>query len=224
MADTSWYEDWLSTPRFHRYLSASSGDRERALALYEWNLRLSAAITRDISHLEIALRNAYDRTLSELWQGSDHWTLDPESPVTTPLPRTRNGRAFDANAGNRRSIDEAVRRCRHRSTAPDDIITELPFGFWRHVTDAAHEKALWVPYLHHAWASGTDRSTIDRTLSRVSIVRNRAAHHEPVIISGRTGVLTVYEEIVELLGLLLPNLAKHVAATTTVAAVLLDRP
>ncbi|GAA4387400.1 hypothetical protein GCM10023153_01750 [Ornithinibacter aureus] len=35
-----------------------------ALDLYEWNAEISAALLRDLAHLEVGLRNAYDRALS----------------------------------------------------------------------------------------------------------------------------------------------------------------
>lgn len=58
-----WVEQWLSAPRFVVYVAAADGDSERALALYEWNAQISAALLRDLAHLEVGLRNAYDRAL-----------------------------------------------------------------------------------------------------------------------------------------------------------------
>lgn len=63
----SWVEAWLSAPRFAVYLTATGGDRARALALYEWNAQLSAALLHDLAHLEVGLRNAYDVVLSTRW-------------------------------------------------------------------------------------------------------------------------------------------------------------
>ncbi len=61
--DGVWVESWLSAPRFAVYLADAGGDRRRALRLYEWNAAVSAAFLRDLSHLEIGVRNAYDRAL-----------------------------------------------------------------------------------------------------------------------------------------------------------------
>lgn len=58
-----WVEAWLSPPRFGVYLAAVGGNRRRALDLYEWNAALSAAFHRDLAHLEVALRNAYDAAI-----------------------------------------------------------------------------------------------------------------------------------------------------------------
>ncbi|MDR1998612.1 MAG: hypothetical protein LBQ06_01535, partial [Frankiaceae bacterium] len=106
-----WVEDWLSAPRFARYLSEAGGDRARALAIYEWNLRLGAALMRDVAHVEVAVRNAYDRTMRQHWQGATHWLLDPASPVVAPLWRTWRGRRTDYNTRNRANVADAVSRC-----------------------------------------------------------------------------------------------------------------
>ena len=80
-----WVEQWLSPPRFGRYLAECGGDRERACATYEWNAVLAQAISRDIAHFEVALRNAYDQAMRTHWRGAAHWLLDPASPVLAPL-------------------------------------------------------------------------------------------------------------------------------------------
>ena len=67
-----WVEAWLSTPRSAVYLTASSADRDRALALYEWNAQLSAALLHDLAYVEVGLRNAYDVALSARWPGPPH--------------------------------------------------------------------------------------------------------------------------------------------------------
>jgi hypothetical protein len=56
--------------------------------------------------------------------------------------------------------------------------------------------------------------------------RNRIAHHEPLFTgtTSATGVIQVQQDIVTLLGMLIPDLAAHVHRTSTVAAVLADKP
>ena len=55
-----WVERWLSPDRLAPYLANCGGDVELALELYEWNIALGQVLIRDISHFEVALRNAYD--------------------------------------------------------------------------------------------------------------------------------------------------------------------
>lgn len=114
----AWVEAWLSEPRLARYLAESGGDRARALDLYEWNLRLGAALMRDIAHVEVAVRNAYDRVMRERWHGTRHWLLDPASPVLAPRLRSRSGTRADLNARLPRSTQpEIERRTTNRSSA-----------------------------------------------------------------------------------------------------------
>jgi hypothetical protein len=37
---------WLSDPRYERFLEAAGGDHERAVELYAWHARLTAASSR----------------------------------------------------------------------------------------------------------------------------------------------------------------------------------
>jgi hypothetical protein len=220
-----WVEDWLSTPRFTRYLDEADGDRGRALAAYEWNLVLGQALMRDIAHFEVALRNAYDATIVARWDGSAHWLLDPASPAVAPLWRAYQGKQTDFNAHNRRSVAKAIARCGGPGARPAAVITELTLGFWQHMTDPAHEKSVWIPFLHHAWPRKTNREEVDRKIRRITDARNRTAHHEPMFNLPRGGtVLDVHHDIVDLLTLLLPGLALYVARTSTVAEALSRKP
>jgi hypothetical protein len=81
---------WLSAPRHAVYLAAADGDTRRALALYEWNAQLSAALHRDLAHLEVGLRNAYNAALATRWPGSPHWSAAGHV-VFAPLYRRRRG-------------------------------------------------------------------------------------------------------------------------------------
>lgn len=220
-----WIETWLSTARFARYLDEVGGDRSRALSLYEWNLRLGAALMRDIAHVEVAVRNAYDHVMNTYWQGETHWLFEPKSPVLESLWRTRRGRRADLNARNRATVSEAIRRCGGVSAKPGEVIAELSFGFWRHCTDAAHEKSLWVPYLHRAWPKKTSRVALERSLTTINTARNRASHHEP-LFGNRPGrdLNAAHDEVLRLSGLLLPELEAYIRETTTVPTILATRP
>ncbi len=69
---------WLSTPRYRRYLGVADGDHTLAMETYLWNSRVAAAGIVDVGHLEVALRNAYDR---ELTRRFPNWAIDPQAPV-----------------------------------------------------------------------------------------------------------------------------------------------
>ena len=188
-------ERWLSVARLRPYLEACDGDIEKALSLYEWNLDLGLVLLRELSLFEIALRNAYDRLLSDMWCPGGDWLLDPDSPVNRPIARRiRSGGSIDANALNREQISKARRRFRGRECSHDDLVAELSLGFWAHLTDRAHERDLWIPILHKAWALRSKRVEIDRLLRSVTECRNRIAHHERLFNPKRRELLPLEVE------------------------------
>jgi hypothetical protein len=180
----------------------------------------------DLAHLEVALRNAYDTTMTATRPGhAPHWLDDPQGPIRAPLLRTRRRRdgtrtRLDVNRKPRELVEQARRRC--GAAAPvGKVIAELQLGFWRYLTSSAHEKTLWVPHLHVAFPAGTKRVDIDRAIGELHLVRNRVAHHEPLFalpIAQRSA------ELINLCSLLIPELGQHLQAVTQVPALLEARP
>jgi len=114
----------------------------------------------------------------------------------------------------------------HQPPLPDELVADLTLGFWRHLTDSAHEKTLWVPYLHHAWPKKTARATVDHTIGKITQVRNRIAHHEPLyaVSQSKNGIVALQLDMIALLKMLLPDLAAYVMQTSTVASVFVAKP
>lgn len=87
----------------------------------------------DISHFEVALRNAYDAAISASWKGSKHWVLDPNSPLVIPLWRIRKSRGLkrgtDVNTFNRKTLDALIHKHGGVQATSGKIISELTFGF-----------------------------------------------------------------------------------------------
>ncbi len=80
------------------------------------------------------------------------------------------------NAINRQVITDAIRRSGD-GVNPDQVISNLSFGFWSNMTDRAHERNVWIPYLYHAWPKGSKRADIHARVLSVCRLRNRIAHH-----------------------------------------------
>lgn len=112
----AWLEA-LSAGRFQTYLTATGGDEERALRLYRWNSRVSAAWMPDLALIEVALRNAIHDTLTVATGHSDWWNhvvLDNKTE---------------------RNIDDSVQRIarQHGQATPGHVVADLTlatgFGF-----------------------------------------------------------------------------------------------
>lgn len=220
-----WVERWLSRPRFAVYLDAAQGDRTVALKLYEWNTRLSTGFAHDLAHLEVGLRNAYDRTLTTHLDLPDHW-IACGNQVFAPVMRTRRrGRhskvSVDINAKPRAVLDRAIREAGGPNALPGKVIAQLTFGFWRYLTSAAHEITLWRPALHHAFPTGTARPDVDARIGRLHNLRNRVAHHEP-LLALNTSILL--QDVFHIATLLDAKIGNHIAANSTAAALLAQRP
>ena len=204
-----WAERWLSPARLSPYLAACEGDAGRALDLYLWNVGLCQILVADISHFEVALRNAYDRVLRENWDGAGHWLLDDASPVRAPIMRTsRSKKVLDVNVANRKAISQAQGRSHDRND-PDQVISNLMMGFWAHLTDRSRERDLWIPHLHNAWPKGTDRAELNRAIYAINKVRNRVAHNERLFDPARDEYLpsVVDRDIIRMLRALCPEAA-----------------
>lgn len=44
-----------------------------------------------------------------------------------------------------------------------------------------------MPYLRHGFVAGASRPAIDNPMGRLHMLRNRVAHHEPLLIQNLTG-------------------------------------
>lgn len=64
----------ISAPRFATYLRARGNDREGALALYRWNLEVSAAFVGSLHLCEIAVRNGIVDAIEAVHGGAWPWT------------------------------------------------------------------------------------------------------------------------------------------------------
>lgn len=229
-----WVDGWLSPPRFAVYLAQADNDRRRALELYELNTCLSAAYMHDLAHLEVALRNAYDRAItSHRPAGAAHWVFDADALFPPHMTTADDGTPVDSNARTREQIATAVlttaaaerlrmtrssRAAKQSPTfgpirpSPGHVVAELTFGFWRYFTKSAHEKRLWVPYLHHAFVPGTDRKAVDQRVTKLNDLRNRVAHHEPLnLVSAEKR----HRELLDIADWLSPDLRDYIADHST---------
>lgn len=223
--DGVWVESWLSAPRFAVYLADAGGDRRCALRLYEWNAAVSAALLRDLSHLEIGLRNAYDRALCDGMRDRErHWTFESDVLFPPAWQKAANGVRYDANRTTRKLLADAVRAAGGVTGSlppPGKVIAELPFGFWRYLSVKRHDQRLWIPYLHKAFRPGIARRAVDEPIKRLHRLRNRVAHHEPLL---NIDLRARCDDVLTLAGLILPELRSYIAATTSCPKLLAQRP
>ena len=167
MADATpdWVLKTLSGPRFASYLASTRGQTAAAVQLYWWNLDISAAFHVPLHCVEVTLRNALHDQLCDLHDRADWWELK------------------HLNSNGLRKIDEACSALdRLGCTRPsaDDVVAQLPFGFWVSLLSRTYHQSLWIPALHRAFQGRPVRGQLHGNFDQVLKLRNRIMHFEPI--------------------------------------------
>lgn len=163
----------LTPERLSSYFASARGDVDDALALYERNLSAAAAIVQTTAMVEVIVRNSMDRQLTQ-------WArIRNKNDWLTEIDLDKRGQS-DLRRASVRARDRRDSHASHGKT-----VAELNFGFWRFLAARRYYTYLWVPALHEAFPFGpaqfrTRQESVERALGRLSQLRNRAAHHEPV--------------------------------------------
>jgi len=163
----------VTAQRLRSYRLVTRGDEHAALRLYDWNSVAAAAVLVTVAMVEVTVRNAMDAQLMA-WAGrrGDSSWFD-----TIPLD--------DRHLGDLERAMRAVERGPGGSDFHGKVVAELGFGFWRCLVAERYLTTLWVPALNKAFPNGyrdvrDRRARVERHLSGLVTVRNRAAHHEPI--------------------------------------------
>lgn len=172
LVDFALLQQHLSQARLNTYHHAAAGDDELATELYLWNVQASGAFWETICHAEIVLRNALNEALQQR-----HNALG------------RPGTWFDNPSGDLdyravEDIDAAIRRLRRAGAQilPGKVVAELPFGFWRFLLARRYTATLW-PSIRGAFPNlpTRNRRQLEEPVTRIHKLRNRLAHHEPLL-------------------------------------------
>lgn len=162
-------EEALSLERFSRYIAWAAGDKERALYLYSLNTALSEALYTPLQMLEVTIRNRFHTVLTEAMH--ENWFDEPGFLVASRQP--------DQLTKAKEDLQEDG-----KDPTPGRIVAALTFGFWSAMV-SPHYEALWQKTLHKVACKedgkGLTRKDFSRPLTQIRILRNRVAHHEPII-------------------------------------------
>lgn len=167
-ADADAVEAALSLERFARYVAWAEGDRPRAVELYTLNTQVSEALYVPLQALEVALRNRIHTVMSEAH--GPGW-FHPEAGRVTErqAEQVRTALAELAEAG--KPIEDGR------------VVAALTFSFWTSMFGREQDD-LWKRTLHRiATRDGRFLARKDFTarLTQVRLLRNRIAHHEPIL-------------------------------------------
>lgn len=217
--DVSHVASVLSNERLAKYLHRTGGDKERALDLYAWNQDVGAALTITLSQVKVCLRNQISNALADAFGPTWH----------------RVARFRDAHAEVQSELDKAEDRVKKPVPSLPDIIAASDFNLWRELCKPAYAGVFWAKRIliafPHMTLAGKEREILKTLHWRVDLLlklRNRIAHHEPIIGSNweKVGAKLVdrHRDATELLGWMSSDLALWVLARDRFPAVLATCP
>lgn len=205
----------VSRVRLFRYLVAAGQDFDLALSLYEKNVLLSQAVFGFLHGLEVAVRNSIHHALSQdlnkmNWI-QDHLQLPWPDPAPSHLDLTQPMLDMLTQAHKKIGATASVGK----------VIAELNFGFWADLIGARYD-SIWRKSLHKAFPHAhVPRKIIHWRLESIRNLRNRIAHHEPIITSTNTLCTGRFDEthmslnaLVECVNWVSPATADWLTATT----------
>jgi len=167
------FEDFVSHDRFSRYLAWAGGDRSRAVELYSVNAKVSEALYIPLQALEIALRNRIHHVASRL-------LIDELDVFWFDRPEFQLGaRQAEQVAKAKRDLIDA-----RKPVEPSRIVAAMTFGYWTAYFSSDYEE-LWRLGLHRiartADGKALGRKQFTQPLLPLRMLRNRVAHHEPIL-------------------------------------------
>ena len=162
-------EATITADRLSTYLTMAAVDKRSTLLLYVRNTSLSEAFYAPLQGVEIAVRNALHRQLTEAF-GESWYDLS----------------SLHLEFAQREKIAMARQKLQHvgKTIQPSNMVPELSFGFWTGILGRKYENSLWRPYLRNAFANARKpllRKSAHAALDQIRHLRNRIAHHEPIL-------------------------------------------
>lgn len=170
---------------------AADPNSTKALELYAWNALVSGALLMPLHVCEVVVRNAVSEALEAKygakWPWSNSFELSLPNPGVGYNPR-RDLQSARAGAGT-----------------TGKVIPELKFVFWQKMFTARYDKRLWDTYLPTVLPNtvaatlsvAQARQRVYDDLEQIRKLRNRIAHHEPIIARNLQGDFQRIDELIQ---------------------------
>lgn len=184
--DYASFEIYFSSARAQRYLTAAGNDGQRAVALYQHNLRLSQAFHPLLGVIEVVIRNLISAKL-ELYFSDKDWIINQKTGfMSDPSLAHTNKKTGKRETSNylKNEVKKAESRLTKAGAAVTSgrVIAEQTFGFWTDLFEVHHYRLLGGRpiQIFAALPSGYGRKEILQELHGIRRFRNRINHNEPI--------------------------------------------
>jgi hypothetical protein len=168
---------YLSTPRYGRYLLATAHDKERAKKLYHANIRLAQAFHPLLSQFEVVLRNSLNTILTA------HFN-DPDWIIHQKIGFMHHHSLRNSHYYLRSCVQKTEAKLVRKAipVTSGKIIADQTFGFWL-AFFLSHHYALVAGQPIHIFPHkplAENRASIYDKLNDIKNFRNRINHCEPI--------------------------------------------
>ncbi len=206
-------EQHLSVERIRPYRLVVGGDLDTAIALYQWNGAMAAALGEDLGHLEVVLRNALHRQLTA-WHAAGGLPGQWYDPPLRVLDQRRQQDIADARGRLQRAS---------KPESPGRVVSELMFGFWRFLLDSRYQTTLWAQALRKAFPHLVPQRRIDvyTPVNALHVLRNRIAHQEPI---HQLDLADHHRYLLLVAGFIDPGIEAWLGGNSRIPAMLAGRP
>lgn len=196
----------LSRERLQTLIDLTASETESIL-LHQQALQLGTDLMKVVATVEIAIRNAVVANLSHHF-GVENWLQQPPVAfVWKDIERSKISQAVDsarraaysklgqADKGaldalaypegrppNTSHLKRAKDRRKHIIVSEGKVIAELTLYFWKKLYGSEYDHSLWRATLKRTFPEkSVKRAEVASNLEIIYQVRNRLAHHEPVL-------------------------------------------
>jgi hypothetical protein len=200
----------ISNERFRTYLISANYNQKRALALYAWNMKISASFYPLLALIEICLRNQIEPKLQSVF--SSNWWKDHN--LHSLLGSKGKGILLRA---------EGKIRDQRNNITSGRITAELSFGFWVNMLLDKYHADLWqnihadFPHL----PKNETRQNFHNLAKIILALRNRISHHEPIFNRDLT---KEYSNCIKMIQWLSPDTEKWLKPQLEIMSLMRTKP
>ncbi|KGQ62470.1 Abi family protein [Gallibacterium anatis] len=233
----------LSQARIETYLSYFKDEDDlslkdmQAYELYIWNIQISAALLEVISLYEVALRNAIINALEPSYMPysilHDRFirALKPEAreELLRIVNKLSSHKTYKFHFTNGRSQPLKIDT---NEISPGKVVAELNFIFWENMLSQTHRER-WISHFNKAFPNACISSPDERDLivneihnitTRVRYLRNRICHHEPIFDENKIDLISVFNEIKQVLCYISPEITEILGQLERISQTILRKP
>ena len=202
-------EIYLSKERLNKYLEITNNNKEKAIELYEANLKYSSKMYILLSCFEVFLRNAINIQMAKY---DIDWILNISflnSKILNNLRKTKSAnketiifyKKFFEKQTNMLNTAIFSLQEDNKTINNNYLTSRLNFGFWTRLFNKSYEAEIWNKYLYKIFNKPIKRGLIEFRLNELRRLRNRIAHNECILNLKHTP-LEYYDFIIEFLSMI----------------------